>query len=59
MSVFEAVGFDFKIGDPSFMGWSTVAAYFITGVISFKLYLSSEQFFSEMVHHKQRRFWLV
>jgi len=47
------------IGDPSFMGWFTVAAYFITAVISFKLYLSSDQLFSDEVVKKQKTFWLL
>jgi len=59
MGVLEAVNFDFKIGDPSFMGWFTVAAYFIAAVISFKLYLSSDQLFSNVVVKKQKTFWLL
>jgi len=47
------------IGDPSFMGWFTVAAYFITAVTSFKLYLSSDLLFSDVVVKKQKTFWLL
>lgn len=47
------------IGDPSFMGWLTVAAYFVTAVIAFKLYLSSDQLFSDEVVKKQKTFWLL
>jgi len=51
--------FELGIGDPSFMGWFTVACYFITAAISFKIWLSSEQLFSKEVINKQKRFWLV
>ena len=48
-----------SIGDPTFMGWFTLVAYFITALISFKLYLSSGKLFSEQLINKQKRFWLV
>ncbi|MES9899561.1 MAG: hypothetical protein ABW148_11125 [Sedimenticola sp.] len=41
------------------MGWVTVAAYFFTAALAFKLYLSAGHIFFEDVVVKQKRFWLV
>lgn len=52
-----AVDWSPTIGDPSFMGWFTVVAYFYTAILASKLYLSSSRMFAEHAV-QQKQFWL-
>ena len=45
------------IGDPTMMGWVTVAAYFFCGLVTLKLCLASREIFPQQVASRQRQFW--
>ncbi len=55
-SFFETIGWYPTIGDPTFMGWFTVVAYFITACFSFRVF-SIGKF--GRVPEKQKRLWLL
>ena len=57
--LFTTIKWQASIGDPTLMGWLTVVAYFITALIALRIYLSSQQLFTEDVVTKQKLFWLV
>lgn len=41
------------------MGWLTVFSYFLTTLIAFRLYFSSQQIFPPETCSKQKKFWLI
>ena len=49
----------FEIGDPTFAGWFTVVAYFITALISFKLSSKAHTLFPQSEVFKQSIFWFI
>lgn len=49
----------FLIGDPSFMGWFTVGAYFFTFYLSCVVFTNAEGLFSKQTVRKQKAFWLI
>jgi hypothetical protein len=57
--MFQAYGWQPTIGDPSFMGWVTVGAYFLTSLIALRLVLNSKRWFSADIYPAQMHFWLV
>jgi hypothetical protein len=57
-SYFDTIGWQPTIGDPSFMGWFTVFAYFITCIISAKVYLAGDYTFRRKRQH-QKQLWLA
>jgi len=57
--MFEAYGWHPGIGDPSIMGWVTVAAYFVTSLLALGIALNSGRRFPADTWPTQRRFWLI
>lgn len=57
-SFFEKIEWSPSIGDPSLMGWLTVAAYFLCAWQSFKVHQSGERIFQQLIV-RQKRFWLA
>ncbi len=57
MDFFKQIGWNASIGDPSFMGWLTVVAYFCVAVLAFKVSFSSSDIFSTDLAGKQKIFW--
>lgn len=55
----DGIQWEATIGDPTLMGWLTVLAYFLTSVVAFRLYLTSQSLFSADVVKTQKAFWLV
>ena len=55
---YSAIGWHPTIGDPSFMGWFTVLAYFFAFCISLKVYLTGDRRFHRNPQ-KQKLLWLV
>jgi hypothetical protein len=55
---FDTIGWQPTIGDPSFMGWFTVFAYFITCIISAKVYVAGDYTFRRK-RQRQKQLWLV
>jgi hypothetical protein len=49
----------FVIGDPSFMGWLTVVAYFFAAGLSYLVFRNSGDLFPQPTLRKQKAFWLV
>jgi hypothetical protein len=58
-TLFEQVGWQPTIGDPTFMGWFTVAAYFLTAAAALKLSFAADAIFPRASSVKQQRFWLI
>lgn len=48
----------FTIGDPSFMGWLTVAAYFLAACLTYRVFRNSEEIYPQPTIKKQKLFWL-
>lgn len=57
-SFFEKIGWYPGIGDPSFMGWFTVFAYFITALLSLKVVSISNAIFARR-RQRQKQLWIV
>jgi hypothetical protein len=49
----------FAIGDPSLMGWLTVAAYFFAAGLSCLVFKNARDLFPQPTIQKQKAFWLV
>ncbi len=49
----------FTIGDPSIMGWLTVAAYFMAAGLSLLVSVNSARLFPSPTLRKQKVFWLM
>jgi len=47
-----------QIGDPSVMGWVTVALYFFSAIVSFKVATSAAALFAPETRVRQKQFWL-
>ncbi len=58
MTFFDKIGWSPGIGDPSIMGWLTVAIYITAGVYALKVFRDSEYIFSTEII-LQKYFWLV
>jgi hypothetical protein len=55
---FDTIGWQPTIGDPSFMGWFTVFAYFITCIVSAKVYVAGDYTFRRK-RQLQKQVWLA
>jgi len=55
----EFPSWSFEIGDPTFVGWFTVFAYFVTAFLSFKVSSRSHILFPQHEIFKQSIFWFV
>lgn len=55
---FGAIGWHPTIGDPSFMGWFTVLAYFVTFLLSLKVVSISEHIFARR-RKRQKQLWIT
>ena len=55
---FDTIGWQPTIGDPSFIGWLTVFAYFMTGIISAKVYVAGDYTFRRRIQ-RQKQLWLA
>lgn len=55
---FDTIGWQPTIGDPSFMGWFTVFAYFITCIVSAKVYVAGDYTFRRK-RQRQKQLWLA
>ncbi len=58
LNLLEQIKWRPTIGDPTLMGWITVAAYFLCAAVTLKLYFSSQNIFPREVAVKQKQFWL-
>lgn len=58
LSLFAQIKWRPTIGDPTIMGWLTVAAYFLCAIVTLKLYFSAQDIFPNGVATKQKQFWL-
>lgn len=59
LTLFEQIGWQPTIGDPTFMGWFTVAAYFLTAAAALKLSFTADSIFPRDSIVKQQRFWFI
>lgn len=55
---FEIIGWQPSIGDPSFVGWFTVFAYFITFILSLKVVAIEKHIFARR-RQRQKQLWLA
>jgi hypothetical protein len=55
---FDTISWQPTIGDPSFMGWFTVFAYFITCIVSAKVYVAVNYTFRRR-RQRQKQLWLA
>jgi hypothetical protein len=55
----KVINWQFGIGDPTFIGWFTVIAYFFTVLLVFKIYFYAGNIFANEFVKKQKRFWLI
>ncbi|MFT6387471.1 MAG: hypothetical protein ACJAUP_000842 [Cellvibrionaceae bacterium] len=55
---FELIDWHPTIGDPSFMGWFTVSAYFVTFLLSLKVVSISDHIFARR-KQRQKQLWLT
>jgi len=55
---FDTIGWQPTIGDPSFMGWFTVFAYFITCIVSAKVYVAGDYTFQRK-SQRHMQLWLA
>jgi len=55
----DAIQWRPAVGDPSFIGWFTVAAYFLVSTLAFKICASSSKLFLIINERKQKLFWLI
>lgn len=59
MNNLEFPAWDFNIGDPSIMGWLTVAAYFLSAGLAYLVFRQSAQTSFHANLKKQQLFWIM
>jgi hypothetical protein len=53
------INWQISIGDPTFLGWLTVIAYFYSVLLAFKIAFYAENIFASEFIKKQKSFWLI
>ena len=58
-NIFEKIEWSAEIGDPTLMGWLTVAAYFLTAFLTLRVGYRAQHLFSQDTVKAQKWFWFL